>query len=330
MTQPALPRTMHAVVLDRFGDADELAVRTIPVPQLDANDVLIRTDFAGVGEWDLFEREGGYARMLGLEPRFPYILGSECSGTVMATGDQVSGHQRGDRVFATAFLNAKGGLYAEFAVVNAGLVAAIPAGLTPEQASVMSGVGVTALRGLEDVLSLQNDESVLILGASGGVGHLAAQLALHRGARVLAVASGSDGVALVRRLGIEAVVDGREDDVDEAMRAFAPDGLDAALLTAGGPAAERALQGLRPGGRVAYPNGVEVHPDGRTDIALESYNGDPDTEIIARLNARMNEAPIQVHVSRIFPLKDAAEAHRAMEAHHLGKMALRVRDFHGG
>ena len=116
----------------------------------------------------------------------------------------------------------------------------------------------------------------------------------------------------------------------EAMRAFAPDGLDAALLTAGGPPAERALQGLRPGGRVAYPNGVELHPDGRTDIALESYNGDPDTEIIARLNARMNEAPIQVHVSQIFPLKDAAEAHRAMEAHHLGKMALRVRDFHGG
>ena len=93
----------------------------------------------------------------------------------------------------------------------------------------------------------------MVFGASGGVGHVAVQIAKRMGARVLAVASGADGLALVRRLGADAVVNGREDDVRAAAHAFAPDGLDAALITAGGAAADQALAAMRDGGRVAYP-----------------------------------------------------------------------------
>ena len=123
---------------------------------------------------------------------------------------------------------------------------------------------ITALRGLDDTLGLKPGESLMIFGASGGIGHLAVQLAKRMGARVLAVASGDDGVALARRLGADAVVDGHKDDVAAAAREFAPDGLDAALLTAGGEAAEKALTALREGGRVAYPNGVEPEPQARS------------------------------------------------------------------
>src|SRR5439155_19169998 len=120
--------------------------------------------------------------------------------------------------------------------------------------------------GLDDSLKLKSGESILIFGASGGIGHLAVQLARRMGARVLAVGSGNDGVALLKRLGADAVVDGHKDDVAAVARQFAPDGLDAALLTAGGKQADRTLQALRDGGRVAYPNGVEPEPKARAGI----------------------------------------------------------------
>src|SRR5947209_5310890 len=89
----------------------------------------------------------------------------------------------------------------------------------------LGAAGITALRGLEDTLHLESGEKLMIFGASGGVGHIAVQLAKRIGAKVLAVASNADGVALVRRLGADVAVDGRQDDVAEAVRAFAPDGL---------------------------------------------------------------------------------------------------------
>jgi len=70
---------MHAAVINRFGGADELVVQEIPVPEIAPGQVLIRVEYAGVGAWDPFEREGGYARMLGIEARFPYVLGAEWS-----------------------------------------------------------------------------------------------------------------------------------------------------------------------------------------------------------------------------------------------------------
>ncbi|WP_437288957.1 quinone oxidoreductase family protein [Sorangium sp. So ce406] len=323
MEQP-MRSTMRAVALDRFGGPEALELRTLPVPTVGPDEVLVRVEVAGVGEWDPFEREGGYARMLGLTPQFPYVLGSEGAGRVVAVGEQVRRFREGDAVYALGFLNPRGGFYAEYAAVSADLVSAIPGALTIDQAGVMGGVGITALRGLDDTLALKQGESVMIFGASGGVGHMAVQLARRMGARVLAVASGDDGVALAERLGADAAVDGRKDDVLAAARAFAPGGLDAALLTAGGEAAERALGALRDGGRVAYPGGVQPEPQGRTALVRSSYNGEPDAEIIGRLNRLIERGPFEVHIARVFPLAQAAEAHLALGGHYLGKLALRV------
>jgi NADPH2:quinone reductase len=226
--------TMRAVAMDRFGGPEVLKLRTLPVPEVGPGEVLIRVHTAGMGEWDPFEREGGYAEMLGIEPGFPYVLGSEGAGEVVAVGERVDRFGRGDRVYAAGFLNPKGGFYAEYAAVDAGLVSRVPDRLSTEQAGVVSGVAITALRGLDDALGVRPGESVAIVGASGGVGHAAVQLAKLMGARVLGVASGGDGVELVEGLGADAAVDGRADDVPAAARRFAPRGLDAALLTAGG------------------------------------------------------------------------------------------------
>lgn len=110
------------------------------------------------------------------------------------------------------------------------------------------------------------------------------QLAQRMGARVLAVASGDDGVALATRLGADAGVNGRKDDVVAAAREFAPDGLHAALVTAGGETAERALAAVRDGGRVAYPNGVMPEPKVRPGVRLSSYDVIAGQEATDKLN----------------------------------------------
>lgn len=323
---------MRAIALDRFGGPGELRLQTVPIPDVDPHEVLVRLDVAGVGEWDPFEREGGYAAMMGLTPDFPYVLGSEGAGEVVATGDAVEADRvrPGDRVFASGFLNPKGGFYADYAAVDADMVAPIPAGLTLEQAAVFGGVALTALRGLDDTLEVKPGESVVVVGASGGVGHTAVQLARRLDARVLAVASGSDGVALARRLGADAVVDGRTGTsaVGDALADFAPDGVDAVLLTTGGEVADRAIAAVRDGGRVAYPTGVEPEPSDRDGVDLRVYNGEPDPELLGRLVRlveRSGHPPFHVEVFRVFPLDGAAEAHHALAEHHLGKLALQIR-----
>ena len=170
--------------------------------------------------------------------------------------------------------------------------------------------GLTALKGLEDVLDLQPDESVMIFGASGGIGHLAVQLAKRLGARVFAVASGEDGVSFVKRLGADVAVDGRSDKVLEVAREFAPDGIDAALVTAGGEATDRALAAIRPGGRIAYPNGVMPVPKAPAQVSIDAFDGEGGREAIDRLNELIEAGPFEVHVDRIFPLEQAARHKR--------------------
>jgi NADPH:quinone reductase-like Zn-dependent oxidoreductase len=276
-----------------------------------------------VGVWDPFEQQGGFAKMMGTQPKFPYVLGSEGAGTVTEVGSQVQRFKQGDRVYAMALANPKGGFYAEYAAVEANFASPIPGSLTVEQAAVMPVDAITALIGLDEKLHLKRGESILIFGASGGIGHMAVQLAKRMGARVLAVASGRDGVALAKRLGADAAVDGRKDDIAAEVRKFAPAGLDCVLLTAGGKETEPAIQAVRSGGRVAYPNGVQPTPKDHPGVTLESYDGHPTPQTIAKLNRLIDEAPFEVHVARTFSLNQASQAHQALNEHYLGKIALR-------
>jgi len=315
---------MRAAVILQFGGPEELMLRDVPVPGIDDHEVLMKIEYAGIGQWDIFEREGGYDQMLGLRSQFPYILGSEGSGVIYAKGKNVDNFEIGDKVYAAGFLNPKGGFYAEFVAINAKYVTKIPETVTMREAGVISGVGLTALRGLEDVLRLDKGESIAILGASGGIGHVAAQLAQHMGARVFAIASGEDGVAALRKLGVSAAVDGRKADVLSAAREFAPAGFDAALLTAGGELAHSLVQCVRPGGRAAYPNGIYPVPDTRPHIHLIGYNGEPEPEIIKRLNDWIRSGKIKVHIDQEFLLEDAYKAHLALKNHYVGKLCFKI------
>jgi len=312
---------MRAAALDHFGGVENIHLAQLPVPEPGPDEVLLRVESAGVGAWDPYEREGEFAKMFGTRPTFPYVLGSDGAGTVAAVGAQVHRFKEGDHAYALALTNPKGGFYAEYAAVKADQVSPIPKKLTVEQAGVMPSDALTALRGLDEILKLQKGESLMVFGAGGGIGHLAVQLAKRIGARVFAVASGDDGVALAKRLGADAVANGRKDDIEAAARAFG--GLDAALVTAGGEATDRALRAMKKNGRVAWPNGVEPVPNAPSGVKVQNYDIEPSPQQLEKLNRLIESGPFEVHVAHVFPLDKAADAHRELDKHYLGKLALR-------
>jgi NADPH:quinone reductase len=238
---------MRAAAIDRFGGPEVLSIHRLPVPTPGAREVLIALHAAGVGGWDADMRSGWSP---GGRTRFPLVLGTDGAGTIAAVGSRVRGFRIGDRVYAYSFDNPKGGFYAEYVAVPANDVAHVPGRLDYLHAGAIPATGLTAIQGVDDALHVRKGQSVIVHGAAGGVGSLALQFAKLRSGRVLATATGRDGVAFVRRLGADVAVDGRREDIALAARRFAPDGVDGVLALVGGKALTRCLDVIRRGGRV--------------------------------------------------------------------------------
>jgi NADPH:quinone reductase len=318
----SVPAAMRAAAIDRFGGPEVLTIHTLPVPVPDPHEVLIALHTAGVGSWDAEMRAGwspsGHAR-------FPLVLGTDGSGTIAEVGAKVGRCKLGDRVYSYSFDNPKGGFYAEYVAVSAEKVGRIPAQLDLRRAGAIATTGLTALQGIDDALHVRKGESVIVHGASGGVGTLAVQFAKLRGAEIFATASGEDGVRLARRLGATRAVDGKHDNIVVAAHRFAPDGVDAILAMIGGDSLERLMDLLRSGGRVAHPNGVEPEPKPRPGIKIIPYDAISGVREFERLNRAIDAANLKVPIAAKFPLAEARKAHERLAAGHvLGKIVLRI------
>jgi len=132
-----LPEHQTAIALDEFGGLDHLTLQQIPVREPREDEILIRVHTAGVGVWDPSEREGKMAERMDEEPDFPYVLGSDGSGTVVEVGADVDGFDEGDTVWASHFLNPRGGFYSEYVPVKAEFAAPVPEGLSMNEAGAM-------------------------------------------------------------------------------------------------------------------------------------------------------------------------------------------------
>lgn len=323
MPRSALPTTMRAAAMSAFGDPDVLEIRSAPVPQPNANEVLIAVLAAGVGTWDAKIRSGEWAEEV--DTQLPMIPGIDGCGRVAAVGANVNRFRVGDLVYAYSFENPKGGFCAEYVAVAAGKAALVPQMLDAITAGAVPAIGLTALQGVDDAAEIEDGERVIVHGASGNVGMIAVQFAKLRGARVLAVASGKDGVRLARELGADEAIDGKTDDIEDAARAFAPDGTDAVLAFVGGKELTRCLDTVRAGGRLAYPNGIEPEPRKRRGLKITSYNAESGVRQFERLNAAIEESRLQVPIAAVFPLDEIARAHRRIEQGHvLGRVVLDV------
>ena len=239
---------MRAVIQNEYGTHDVLHIDDVGVPEPRKNEVRIRVHSAGVHAGDILVMRGRpkvFRLMTGPGAPRQQTPGLEVAGVVDAVGSDVTGLSVGDRVFGEG----AGGL-AEYAIAKAARVAAIPEGMTFTEAAALPVSGVTGLMAMRDIAKVQPGEKVLVVGASGGVGSYAVQVASHLGAEVTAVCSGRNA-DLVRSLGAARVVDYTTDNVIERGERF-----DVILDNVASHSLAELRSILAPGGRLLSNNGT--------------------------------------------------------------------------
>jgi NADPH2:quinone reductase len=318
-----VPESMKAAAIDRFGPPSVLTLHTLPVPRPGPREIVIAVHAAGVGGWDESVRDGSWKP--GGRSKFPLVLGTDGAGVVVMTGSRVQRFRVGDRAYAYSAGSPKGGFYAEFTAVDERRAGLVPRGLDLARAGACAVTALTALQGVAGALNVRKGETVLVFGASGAVGTMAVQFAKLRGARVIATASNRRAAALVRRLGADAIVDARDADAADRLRALAPDGIDAVLALAGGEELERCLDFVRDRGRVGYPNGIEPEPKRRRGFRIRAYDAEANPRAFTELGKAITKARFHVPIAAAYPLARAAASHRRLHEHVLGRVVLRVR-----
>jgi NADPH:quinone reductase-like Zn-dependent oxidoreductase len=243
-SSPTGAATMRAVVQDTYGSAETLELRVVPRPAPADGEVLVRVRAAGLdrGVWHVMTGLPYMVRLvvptMGLRrPKAP-IRGMDLAGQVEAVGRDVTRFRPGDAVFGWT----QGGSYAEYAAVPEDQLVAMPANLTFEQAAAVPISGLAALQGIRDVGEVKAGQRVLVIGAAGGVGSFAVQLARASGAHVTGVA-GTTQAELVRAIGADEVIDYTREDVTDGSRHW-----DLILDTAGHRSLSRLRRALSPAG----------------------------------------------------------------------------------
>ncbi|MDN4478476.1 NAD(P)-dependent alcohol dehydrogenase [Demequina sp. SYSU T00039] len=326
--------TMQAAVQRRYAGPEEICVDTVPVPQPGDGEVLIEVHAAGVdrGVWHLATGRPLVIRAIGFGLRRPKqpVQGSDVAGVVTAVGAGVTRFAVGDEVFGTA-----DGSFAQFAIAKADRLAVKPDAADFTGAGAMPVSAVTALQAVEDCAGVEAGQRVLVLGASGGVGSFAVQLAVAAGAHVTGVASAAKA-DLVRGLGAERVIDYRTTEVtalDESFDVI----IDAGSLTS--------LRRLR---RILSPTGTLVMVGGEggdalvggagrtlwaplvslfTSQRLMGFVSATTTERLERVRDLVDDGAIRAAVSRAYPLDRAADAVTDLAAGRVaGKAVVIVRD----
>jgi NADPH:quinone reductase-like Zn-dependent oxidoreductase len=312
---------MKAAAIGRFGGPSVLKLHELPTPEPEPNQIVIQVHTAGVGSWDASIRRGEWKKPG--RPRFPRVLGVDGSGVVVAKGSRVRRFAIGDEVWAYDYED--GGFYAQYVAVDDDNAGRLAKRLSLRDAGAAAVTGLTALQGVADHAEIRRGETVLVFGATGAVGSLAVQFAKARGARVIATATGRKATELVRRLGAKVAIDARNRAAPDELGAAAPDGVDVVLAFAAGRDLERLLELVPRGGRIVYPNGVEPEPEKRSGVRVKSYDAEVGADKFAALTRAAEKARLKVPIAGTFPLARAADAHRRLEGHVLGRLVIAVR-----
>jgi len=309
---------MKAIRFHDYGRPGVLRFEDVPMPEIGADDLLIKVHCAGVNPADTQFRRGDYRAFVPLP--LPFIPGWDVAGSVESIGSGVTRFKTGDRVFAMSDMR-RNGAYAEYIAVRASEVAPAPATLPFERAAGVPLAALTAWKALSDEAGLRQGQSVLIHAGAGGVGLFAIQLARLAGARVIATASSANH-ALLRQLGANELIDYRERDFAVGLK-----DLDVVLDTVGGGTRERSWPLLRPGGvlvAIAMPP-PDAETARRHGVRAAMVSVQPDGERLAEIGRLIDADELTVVIDRDYPLSEAADAHRRSEERHArGKIILRV------
>lgn len=341
---PAAPVTtnepMRAIVQHRYGNADRLRLVEIDRPTIKPGEVLVQVRAAGIdrGTWHLMAGKPYVMRLaLGLRGPRRAVPGHDVAGVAVAVGKDVTRFKPGDEVFGIAK-----GSFAEFAAASQDKLAHKPASLTFEQAAAMSGSGQTALRGLREVGRLEAGQKALIIGASGGVGTYAVQIAKALGAEVTGVCS-TGKIDLVRSIGADHVIDYTHEDFADGEKRY-----DLILDIGGNSSLSRLRRALTPHGTLVIAGGEEggrwIGGNDRQlrALALSPFVGQRLTTFVSkehytgleRLTEFIEDGQLVPVIEQTYPLSDMPKAMRHLQSGRArGKLVIAVssgRDTAGG
>lgn len=324
---------MRVAQVQEFGGPEVLVAAELPDPVAGPDEVVIAVDHIDTLFVQTQIRAGAFGEYFDVEP--PYVPGGGVSGTVTATGAEVDpAVWAGRRVIASV----EPGSYASLAAVPVDHLVPVPDGVGLREAAALVHDGVTALA-LLDLTALKAGETVLITGASGGMGTLLVQLARARGARVVAVARGAEKTALVRELGAHEVVDAASADWPRrAAEALGGAGADVVLDGVGGELGAAAFPLTAPGGRFSAHGAPTGHgfaaiPPEEASARAITVLGIADVQIppsqrVSLATRALEEAAagrLRTVIGAVYPLGRAGEAHAAIEGRGvLGKVLLRA------
>ncbi|MFJ9952690.1 zinc-binding alcohol dehydrogenase family protein [Kitasatospora sp. NPDC091207] len=325
---------MRSVRFHEYGSPEVLIVDEVPDPEPGEGQLLVRVSAAGISYAETQIRSGLMQQFAWFpDPPLPYAPGFEVAGTVVRVGPGVGDEWVGRKVVGAA---PTAGGYSELAVLPAGAAQPIPDGLGEHEALALFGQGVVAV-GVAEVAAIQPKDVVLVQAAAGGVGSLLVQLAKNAGAEVIALARGEKKLALARELGADHVVDYTEEGWEQRVRDVAPAGVQVAFDGVGGEVSKASFDLLAMGfGRLVvygtaggtapqfdpemlYVRGVSVSGFGPR-VFLQPEYGARLRQTAFDLAAAGTLKPV---VGQVFPLAEAAAAHRAFEERTtLGKAVL--------
>lgn len=327
---------MRAVVITEPGGPEVLQVQDVPDPVAGPGEVLLDVAAAALNRADVLQRQGNYPPPPGASP----YLGMECSGTIAALGEGVSGWQIGDQVCALL----TGGGYAEQVAVPVGQLMTVPTGVSLIDAAALPEVTCTVWSMVfgADSGRLQPGERLLVHGGSSGIGTMAIQLAHHRGAQVFVTAGTPRKVEFCRNLGADVAINYREQEFLEQVHAeTGGQGVDVVLDNMGGAYLKSNVAALAFGGRLIVL-GLQGGRKGELDLGvvlvkratihaagLRGRSLEQKATIVAETQHAVwpliESGAVHPVIDRVLTLDDAAEAHRLLESsEHIGKVLLRV------
>jgi NADPH:quinone reductase len=311
---------MKVVLCKNFGLPESLSIENVPDPEVQPDQVLIEVEACGVNFPDALTIQNKYQ----FKPELPFSPGGEVSGKVIGLGDQVSQFQIGQAVLA---LCGWGG-FAEKVAVDADRVFPLPSGLSPEVAATTLYTYGTSYHALKDRANLQPGETLLVLGAAGGVGLAAVELGKLMGAKVIAAASSEEKLALCRQKGAELTINYETEDLKTRIKELTDGkGVDVVFDPVGGKFTESALRGMAWKGRyliIGFANG-EI-PQIPMNLPLlkgcsimgvfwgqfSKVEAKASFQNIRQLITWIQEGKIQQHIGKVYSLEEASEALRAI------------------
>jgi len=313
---------MKAIILKDFGGVENLITTNIPVPSIQADEVLIQLKSISINPVDVKTRSGkGVAGLI--KDQMPAILGWDISGVITEAGSGVTNFKPGDEVFAMLAFPKLGKAYAEYVTAKANELALKPANISHDEAAAATLAALTAWQALTTHGSIKAGSRVLIHAAAGGVGHYAVQLAKHLGAYVIGTSSLANR-DFVLSLGADEHIDYKAQPFENVVK-----NIDFVLDAIGGEYIDRSLTIIKKGGTIiSIPSGLnegvteKAQAVGANGYTMRVQPGDKDMRIIAGL---LETGIIRSHVSKTFPFDQMADAHLHLESGRtVGKVTLKL------